>query len=114
MSTFETTATKGLLRGLLVTVLVGMLMACGGGGGGGGGGADISYGTVTDFGSIVLNGNRLDDSTASVTLDGNPGVGDHGGLKQGMVVRASGNFSGRTGTVSSIEFRDNLEGPVCA
>ena len=32
MSAFETTAVNGLLKGLLVTVLVGMLMACGGGG----------------------------------------------------------------------------------
>ncbi len=110
MDTFETTS----IRGLLITALIGMLMACGDGGGGGGIGADISFGTVTDFGSIILNGNHFDDSTASVTLDDNPGVGSHGGLKQGMVVKASGNFSGNTGTASSIEFRDNLEGPVCA
>ncbi|MEE8364245.1 MAG: hypothetical protein V3R76_00530, partial [Gammaproteobacteria bacterium] len=37
------------------------------------GGTGISYGTVTDFGSIIVNGSRLDDSTATVTLDGIPG-----------------------------------------
>jgi hypothetical protein len=92
-----------------------LLVSCGGSETTAGiGGTGISYGAVTGFGSIILNGSRLDDSTASVTLDGNPGAGLHGGLKQGMVVRASGNFSGNTGTAESIEFRDNLEGLVCA
>jgi len=31
-----------------------------------------------------------------------------------MVVKASGTFNGNTGTVKSIEYKDNLEGPVCA
>ena len=78
------------------------------------GGTGISYGSVTDFGSIILNGSRLDDSTAIVTLDDNPGIGTHGGLKQGMVVKVTGTFDGNTGTAESIEYRDNLEGRVCA
>ncbi|MEE8364638.1 MAG: DUF5666 domain-containing protein, partial [Gammaproteobacteria bacterium] len=80
------------------------------------GGTGISYGTVTDFGSIIVNGSRLDDSTATVTLDGIPGdvLLPHRGLKQGMVVKVSGTFSGNTGTASTIEYKDNLEGEVCA
>ncbi|MCH7882030.1 MAG: hypothetical protein IIB69_10760, partial [Proteobacteria bacterium] len=79
------------------------------------GGTGISYGTVTGFGSIILNGSHLDDSTASVTLDGIPGDESlpHRGLKQGMVVKVSGTFSGNTGTAESIEYRNNLEGPIC-
>lgn len=99
-----------------LTVLL-TLSACGGGGdmvaGGGTGGTGVSFGTVTDFGSVIVNGGHLDDSAASVRLDDNPGSGPHGGLKKGMVVRVSGTFSGNTGTATSIEFRDNLEGPVC-
>lgn len=110
-----------LLRTLLTMVFVlPGLAACGGGGGGGSasaggtGGTGISFGTVTGFGSIIVNHSRIDDSTASITLDDNPGSGDHGGLKQGMVVTVPGTFSGNTGTASTIEFRDNVEGPVCA
>ncbi|MDH4260843.1 MAG: DUF5666 domain-containing protein [Gammaproteobacteria bacterium] len=92
--------------------------ACGGGGDtvadGGTGGTGVSFGTVTDFGSVIVNGVRFDDSTASVRLDDNPGTGQHGGLKKGMVVKVSGTFNGNASTASSIEFRDNLEGPVCS
>jgi len=99
---------------------IAMLSACGGSGGGGDsdqsagiGGTGISFGTVTGFGSILVNGRRIDNSTASVTLDDNPGSGSNGGIKQGMVVKASGTFSGNTGTATSVEYRDNLEGEVC-
>ena len=109
-----------LLRILLITVFVlPGLISCGGGGSssasaGGTGGTGVSFGTVTGFGSVIVNDSHLDDSTAQVTLDDNPGAGPHGGLKQGMVVKVSGTFSGNTGTATSIEFRDNLEGRVCA
>ena len=78
------------------------------------GGTGISYGTVLGFGSILVNGRHVDDSGASVTLDGNPGDGsEHGGIKQGMVVKVSGDLSANTGTATAVEYRDNLEGPVC-
>ena len=77
------------------------------------GGTGISYGTVTGFGSIIVNGSHLDVSTATVTLDGNPGIGTNSGLKLGMVVKATGSFNGNTGTATSVEYRDNLEGEVC-
>jgi hypothetical protein len=106
---------------MTVSMLVGIaiLSACGSGGGdsdqtAGIGGTGISFGTVTGFGSIIVNGRRIDNSTASVTLDDNPGSGSNGGIKQGMVVKASGTFSGNSGTATSVEYRDNLEGEVCA
>jgi hypothetical protein len=103
---------------MLVSIV--MLSACGGSSTGsdsdqiaGIGGTGISYGTVTGFGSILVNGRRIDNSAASVTLDDNPGSGPNGGIKQGMVVTASGTFSGNTGTATSVTYRDNLEGEVC-
>jgi len=79
------------------------------------GGTGISYGAVTGFGSIILNGSDIDFATATVTLDGNPGNASdpNSGLKQGMVVKVSGSFDGNTGTAESIEYRDSLEGEVC-
>jgi len=110
-----------LIGSLLISGLI--VSACGGGGGSsqsagvGGTGVTtargISFGTITGFGSILLNGRRIDNSTASVTLDDNPGSGSNGGIKQGMVVKASVAFSGNTGTATSVEYRDNLEGEVC-
>lgn len=102
----------------LIAAIALTVSACGGGGGdtvagGGTGGTGVSFGTVTDFGSIIVNGGQLDNSAASVLLDDNPGTGPNGGLKKGMVVRVSGTFSGNTGTATTIVFSDNLEGPVC-
>lgn len=92
--------------------------ACGGGGdspsSGGTGGTGISFGTITDFGSVITNNRRIDDTTASITLDDNPGSGPNGGLKKGMVVKVSGTFTGNTGTATAIQFRDNVEGKVCS
>jgi hypothetical protein len=93
-----------------------LLVSCGGSITSAGiGGTGISYGAVTGFGSIIVNDSHLDVSTATVTLDGNPGNASdpNGGLKIGMVVKVSGSFDGNTGTAASVEYRDNLEGPVC-
>lgn len=59
-----------------------MLVACGGGGGGAdaasdSGGADSSSalsvnGTITGFGSVIIDGQKFDDSAASVSIDTNP------------------------------------------
>jgi len=80
------------------------------------GGTGISFGTVLGFGSIIVNGSELDDSTASVTLDGIPSGslgGLNSGIKPGMVVKVSGDFSGNSGIAATIVYKDNLEGPVC-
>jgi hypothetical protein len=80
------------------------------------GGTGISFGSIIAFASVVVNGSHLDDVGASVTLDGiqsAPGV-LHGGLKLGMVIKVSGEFNGNIGSATTIEYNDNLEGPVCA
>ena len=97
-----------------------LLVSCGGGAAiaiiSGIGGTGISFGTVLAFGSIIVNGSELHDTTATVTLDDNPPVSgaiNHGGLKEGMVVKISGDFNGNSGTASTIVYKDNLEGEVC-
>lgn len=95
------------------------LTACGGGGGDGIGGAgantgSFSQGIITGFGSIIVNGIRHDDSSASVTDDDdedNP-VRSKDDLKLGMVVSVSGTSGTGTGTASAIAFGSELKGPV--
>jgi hypothetical protein len=94
------------------------IVACGGGGGGddvaGIGGTGITAsGSITGFGSIYVNGIRFDVDSADITVDGDDTVDDTA-LKLGMVVKVEGtvNADGLTGTASSVEFDDLLQGPV--
>lgn len=81
-----------------------------------GGGVGVTVGPIAGFGSIIVNGVHMDIEHASVDLDGEPGddTDPHRSLKEGMVVVVKGDFSsdGLTGVAHSVEFRDNLEGPV--
>ncbi len=110
--------TRWFLRRMLVLMLpLSVLAACSSGGGiGGTGAAGVTVGPITGFGSIVVNHVHLDISNATVNLEGIPGdpSDPNMGLKLGMVVVARGDFSadGLTAVATSVEFEDNLEGPV--
>ncbi|MGB0847927.1 MAG: DUF5666 domain-containing protein [Thiolinea sp.] len=80
---------------------------------GGIGGTGIAFGTITGFGSIWVNGVRYDVSNASFTRDGASASGQ-GDYRIGEVVTINGsvNADGVSGTASSVEFDDLLEGPV--
>jgi hypothetical protein len=106
---------------LIPLVILGLplsaLFSCSSGGGiGGTGAAGVTVGPITNFGSIFVNDAELDISNATVTLEGVPGDSNdpNFGLKLGMVVKVEGEFSadGLTGVAVSVEFQDNLEGPV--
>lgn len=108
---------------LLATLLVGLtLTACGGGGGSGGTGdlaasADtgFSQGVITGFGSIIVNGVRIDDSKARISDDDDddsPGRSSDD-LRLGMVVSVSSSGTGTgTATASAISFGSELQGLV--
>jgi hypothetical protein len=111
---------------VVIVCLMAVLISCGGGGGGGGGtgiagvgsggtGASFS-GPITGFGSIIVNGVRIDDSSASITLDDDKFGGSNGDLKLGMMVDVEGekDGGGATGKASSISTRSLLQGPVSA
>ena len=82
--------------------------------GGGIGGTGISVGKITAAGgtSVDVNGVAFDITGATVTMDGRQGLQND--LKVGMIVKIDGTFyqDGSTGVAASIEFKDNLEGPV--
>jgi len=109
------------LRMVSVLVVPLSILACSSSGGGiGGTGATgvtgVTVGPITGFGSIVVNGVHMDIERASVDLEGEPGddTDPHRSLKEGMVVVVRGDFSsdGLNGVATSVQFEDNLEGPV--
>lgn len=109
---------------VLSIVAAASLAACGGatGGGdvasGGTGGTGISYGSVSGFGSVIVNGVRFNTSNATVTVNGQPGPDEttdpYRGLAVGMVVKVDGSFdpTGTTGTATQVTYSHNVKGPI--
>jgi hypothetical protein len=99
----------------LRTFLIGTLTAfavisCGGGGtntAGGIGGTGVSYGPVTGFGSVIVNGVEYQTGSASFTKDGVSTT--QAGLGVGMLVSVTNDGSGNA---KSVSFSDNVQGPV--
>lgn len=107
-------ATTCLLGASALAVL---LAGCGGGVGTGGTGTYAS-GPITGFGSVIVNGVRFDDTSASV-LDDDGGGRDRAELRLGMTVDIDGGAisttaSGSSATASRIRFGSELVGPVAA
>lgn len=97
------------------------LIACGGGGDSStptnpvaSNSTGISQGTIAGFGSIIVNGVRYDDSSASVsyTDDDDNGGRRRDDLRLGMVVTINGSSGTATGTATAISFGSELKGPV--
>lgn len=109
-----------LLHGaVLVGALCAALIAgCGGGGGvgSGGTGAPIAEGTVTGFGSVIVDGVRFDDSMASVPkVERVPGRMDPIALRLGHHVVM--NFEGATenaGSAQAIQVEPEIIGRVAS
>ena len=74
----------------------------------------VSSGTITGFGSIIVNDVHYDTSDAQFVVDG--AAASQSALAVGDVVVVQGTLSddGTTGTASSVTFDDAVEGPVSA
>jgi hypothetical protein len=119
---FSPLTVGGAWRSLACALLAtGVAVGCGGGGvdtGGTGTTVGFSAGRISGFGSIIVNGVRFDDSTASV-VDDDGAAHQRGELKLGMVTevnsgpvsvdQASGVASS---TATSIKFGSAIKGPV--
>ena len=107
----------------LLTLGTAFVVACGGGGdqvaGIDGGGSPapvasniVSQGTITGFGSVIVNGVRYDTSGATITIDGSPGVESDLVVGQVVVVTGTINQAGTEGTATRVDFDDAVEGPI--
>ena len=101
-----------------VFALVAFILAgCGGGGGSstGTGSAGVVQGTITGFGSVIVNGIRFHTGSTNFQIEGddNPSQSD---LDEGMVVTVEGTIDpgGTTGTATRLVFQNELEGPINA
>ena len=103
--------------------LTGLLGACGSDGApsvsasGSGSGSASASGTVTNFGSLFVNGKKFETENVEVRHDGvterctiNPVTTC--GVKKGMVVTVHGSFNGDQHTASSVQQKDAVEGLV--
>jgi hypothetical protein len=113
------------LRGFISALFsVFLLISCGSGGGGmtAGGGIGgtgvISSGTISAFGSIVVNGTEFETSNAAIIVNGEEiGIGDEfvqENLDIGRVVTVEGTLNGSDSDAVAVRviYRDNVEGPV--
>ncbi len=104
-----------------MALAVSALAGCGGGMGGisvaggppGTGGTGIyAQGSISGFGSVIINGIKFDDTAASVQLNGAPSVSAD--LRLGMVASVQGQRGAdlRLGVASQIEVWSIAQGPV--
>ncbi|MFQ5589120.1 MAG: DUF5666 domain-containing protein, partial [Nitrospiria bacterium] len=106
---------KNVFKRIFPLMLVALLTAsCGGGSGGnqtasgGIGGTGISQGSVTGFGSVILNGVKFNTDNATFTVDDKPGT--QANLAVGMQVKIRVGEDGIT--AETVEFEPEVEGPV--
>lgn len=109
---------------IFMTAVVMAVSSCGGGdtnlAEGGIGGTGISTGSVTGFGSVIVNGVHFETTGATIIVDDAAPVIDADGTKvntllsEGMVVTVNGtiNPDGLTGQADSVSFTEILEGPI--
>lgn len=115
---------RTMLRLMLLAFFAWMHLGCGGGGdsqaGGGIGGTGLyasSVGTVTEFGSVVVNGVTYETRDARVIVENDlQGTGDEAviqNLAVGMVVRVEGRLNADgSGRAEGVFFSADLQGPV--
>jgi hypothetical protein len=106
---------RTLAQAISVALLSGGLAACGGSSDTASNGSITTVGTVTGFGSVYVNGVKYETDSSSYRVDDDDAF-DDSALAIGMKVKVKGtvNADGVTGTATSIEYDDDLEGPVAA
>jgi hypothetical protein len=101
-----------------------LLVACGGGGGEQVAGIDArgnptpvgvtSKGTISGFGSVIVNGVRYNTNSATFTIDGASGSQSDLSVGDVVVLQGTVNDDGTSPTATSVTFDDAVEGPISA
>jgi len=73
---------------------------------------DVAFGTITQFGSIFVNGVKYDTSTATIIIDGAEATEDDLGVGMVVFVQGTVNEDGVTGVAEVVIVDDNLKGPI--
>jgi hypothetical protein len=111
------------ISSICILLLASALSACGGGGGGGTntdtppptggiGRTGFAAGTISTFGSIVVNGVRYETSSATFTINDGAGVEDDLRVGDFVVLKGTIDANGTTGTADEVTFEDAVTGPV--
>lgn len=102
----EQTPNPTMRSAVIVGLCCGVLTACGGGGAssaisgnGAGSATQLSAGVVTGFGSVFVDGERLDDSSARIVVEQSDGSSTNAALQLGQRVRVSHDGAGRASRV---------------
>ncbi len=102
-----------LLKIFTGSLVVSMLAACGSSDDTEPPAAQTAIGTISGFGSVIVNGIRFDDSAGNITM--NDAAATHAQLRVGMVVQVRGRINADgTGVATSIRYNDCVQGPVTA
>ncbi len=72
----------------------------------------VSKGTITGFGSIIVNGVTYNTNAATFTVDGSPGLQSDLAVGDVVIVQGTVNSDGSAPTATSVTFDDAVEGPV--
>lgn len=75
-------------------------------------GVAVAVGPVTTFGSIIVNGIRYDTSAAVFTVDGQPALQSDLAVGDMVVVKGTIDDDNSNAVAESVDFDDNVEGPV--
>ena len=111
---------RRLIGYVVITLVIGLLAACGGGGDGGSGGGSAatgisSVGTLSGFGSIYVNGIEFSTYGVSYRVDDEDRF-DETALAVGMKLRVDGtiNGDGTSTTATRVFYDDDVAGPIDA
>ena len=120
--------THGRIRNGLAIFAVMVLGACSGGSDGAppanppppppptdgitGTGVAITIGSISGFGSVIVNGERYDTSSAIFTIDGQSGSQSDLAVGDVVVIKGTVADDSAGAIAETVEFDDNVEGPV--
>ena len=109
---------RGFAALLCAFLFSAIVAACGGGGGGsvaggGIGGTGVTNGTITGFGSVIVNGQKFEvvNGRTQITIDDNPS-GTQTQLQLGMIVAVQYTQESGQLVADKIDYRSDVKGPV--